>query len=64
MASETVTWVMFFCVIIPTVIFAFNFFRIMWIEILKVAARKSAKIFRILTCGTKDIIAFKAFHMT
>ena len=63
MTSKTVTWVMFFCVIIPTVIFAFNFFRIMWTEVLKLAARKSAKIFRLLTCGTKDLIAFRALHL-
>ena len=35
----------------------------MWIEVLKVVAAKSTKAFRFLTCGTKDITAFKMQYM-
>ena len=35
----------------------------MWIEVLKVVAGKSATAFRYMTCGTKEITAFKLQYM-
>ena len=63
MESEPVSWIIFVCVLAPSVTFAVNFSRIMWIEVLKVVAGKSATAFRYLTCGTKEITAFKLQYM-
>lgn len=63
MESSAVTWFIFLAVLIPSVTFAVNFSKIMWIEILKVVAGKSAKAFRYLTCGSWDLQQFKAIHM-
>ena len=55
MESQIVTWCIFFGVLIPTVVFAINFTKIMWIEILKVVINKSSRAFRFLTCGSMDL---------
>ena len=57
------TYIVFFAVLIPSIIFALNFSKIMWIEILKVIVVKSPRAFRFLTCGTKDVTAFKTLHL-
>ena len=62
MESQVVTWIIFSAVLIPSLIFALNFSRKMWIEILKVVSAKSAKAFRFLTCGSVDITEFKLEH--
>ena len=62
MESQVVTWIIFCAVLIPSLIFALNFGRKMWIEILKVVSVKSAKAFRFLTCGSVDITEFKLEH--
>ena len=63
MESDLVTWFIFFAVLVPSIVFAIQFVKIMWIEILKIAASKSAKAFRYLTCGTIDVTEFKERHM-
>ena len=63
MASQGVAWTIFFLVLIPSLMFAMNFGRKIWIEILKVVAVKSAKVFRFLTCGSKDLREFKEQHI-
>jgi len=55
MQSEVVTWLIFICVLSPSIAFGINFGQIMWIEILKVVAGKSARVFRFLTCGSRDL---------
>ena len=62
MESQVVTWIIFCAVLIPSLIFALNFGKKMWIEILKVVSVKSAKAFRFLTCGSVDITEFKLEH--
>ena len=62
MESQVVTWIIFCAVLIPSLIFALNFGRKMWIEILKVVSVKSAKAFRFLTCGSIDITLFRLEH--
>jgi len=63
MQSDIVSWMIFSCVLTPSIAFAINFSKIMWIEILKVVAGKSAKAFRFLTCGSRDITTFKMQYM-
>ena len=63
MSNEIVSWIIFFGVLTPSILFAIKFSRMMWIEVLKVVARKSAKAFRFLTCGSKDITEFKQQYM-
>jgi len=63
MENGVVTYIIFFAVAVPSMIFAINFSKIMYVEILKVVAGKSAKVFRYLTCGTWDITTFKALHL-
>ena len=63
MESELVGWVIFCGVLSPSIMFAIRFSRMMWIEILKVVARKSARAFRFLTFGTKEITVFKKMYM-
>ena len=53
--SDFVKWVIFTAVITPSLVFAVNFIHKMRIEILKVAAGKSNKLFRYLTCGSWDL---------
>ena len=43
--------------------FAVNFTKVMWIEILKVAATKSARLFKWITCGSINITDFKQKYM-
>ena len=62
MESEPVTWFIFLAVLIPSVAFTISFGRKMWVEILKVVANKSARVFRFITLGTKDLTAFKLKH--
>ena len=63
MQSDIVSWIIFVMVLSPSIAFAVNFSRKMWIEILKVVAGKSAKAFRFMTCGTKEITLFKLQYM-
>lgn len=63
MESQPVTWVIFFAVLAPSISFAVNFARKMWVEILKVIANKSAKLFRYATCGMKDLTEFRMQYM-
>lgn len=63
MQNQIVTWLIFCGVLIPSIVFAINFIRKMWIEILKQVSAKSVKAFRFLTCGTKDITEFRLQHM-
>ena len=63
MQNDVVTWVVFVAVLVPSIVFAVNFLRKMWIEVLKVVAGKSAKAFRFLTCGSIDITQFRRKHM-
>lgn len=63
MESQIVTWIIFLFVLVPSVLFAINFSKKMWVEILKQVAGKSAKLFRYLTCGSIDITDFKRMHM-
>ena len=63
MKLTAMTYIIFFAVLIPSALFAVSFSKIMWIEILKVVAIKSPRIFRFMTCGTKDVTTFKALHM-
>lgn len=63
MESQPVTWLIFCAVLIPSIVFAVNFIRKMWVEILKVVAGKSSRVFRFMTCGTKDILEFKLQYM-
>ena len=49
--------------ITPSLVFAVNFIHKMRIEILKVAAGKSNKLFRYLTCGSWDLSEFKLKYM-
>ena len=53
----------FICVLAPSIAFIINFSQIMWIEVLKVVAGKSSRVFRFVTCGTRDITAFKMQYM-
>ena len=59
MESQPITWFIFAAVLIPSLIFAVNFGRQMWSEILKVVVIKSPKIFRFITCGSKDVTQFR-----
>ena len=59
MESEPVSWMIFVCVLSPSIAFAISFIKIMWIEVLKVVAKKSARLFRYLTCGSRNITEFK-----
>lgn len=59
MESEPVSWMIFICVLTPSIAFAISFGKIMWIEVLKVVAKKSARLFRYLTCGSRNITEFK-----
>ena len=63
MENQLVTWLIFLGVLVPSIVFAINFSRKMWIEILKQVAAKSVKAFRYLTCGTKDITEFRMQYM-
>mmetsp|Transcript_25284 Transcript_25284/g.33840 ORF Transcript_25284/g.33840 Transcript_25284/m.33840 type:complete len:98 (-) Transcript_25284:162-455(-) len=63
MQSDVVSWIIFAMVLFPSLAFAVNFSRKMWIEVLKVVAAKSAKAFRYLTCGSKEITVFKQMYM-
>ena len=63
MESDIVTYVIFLSVIVPSIVFAINFIRKMWLEILKIVANKSAKAFRFITLGTSDLTEFKQRHM-
>ena len=63
MESQIVTWIIFLFVLVPSVLFAINFSKKMWVEILKQVAGKSSKLFRYLTCGSIDITEFKQKHM-
>ena len=63
MESQPVTWLIFFAVLIPSISFTISFGRKMWVEILKVVANKSARVFRFITLGMKDLTAFKLEHM-
>ena len=55
MESEFVGWIIFSAVLIPSLVFAINFAGKIRIEILKVVAGKSSKMFRYLTCGSMDL---------
>lgn len=55
MENQVVTWIVFCAVLFPSIAFAVDFGKKMWIEILKIVAKKNAKVFRYLTCGTKDL---------
>lgn len=57
------TWLIFSAVLIPSVVFSINFGRKMWVEILKVVANKSARVFRFITLGMKDLTAFRMQYM-
>ena len=59
MESQVVSWIIFSAVLIPSILFGINFSGKIWIEILKVVAGKSSKLFRYLTCGTKDLNEFR-----
>ena len=61
--SDFVKWVVFFAVIIPSLVFIVNFIIKIRIEILKVAAAKSTKLFRYLTCGSVNVAEFKLKYM-
>lgn len=63
MQSDLVSWVIFAGVLLPSIAFALNFSRKMWIEILKIFARNSTKAFRFVTCGAKDLAQFKQEYM-
>lgn len=63
MQSEVVSWMIFTLVLAPSIAFIINFSQIMWIEILKVVAGKSARVFRFVTCGSRDITTFKMQYM-
>ena len=63
MDNDATKYIFFFAVLIPSLIFALKLIKILWIEILKVVASKSPRAFQYITCGTKDITAFKALHM-
>ena len=63
MESQPVTWLIFGAVLIPSLAFSISFGRKMWIEILKVVAGKSAKCFRFITFGLKDLVEFRMQHM-
>ena len=63
MQSQVVTWFIFMAVLVPSLAFIVKFSRVMWIEVLKVVAGKSAKAFRFLTCGSIDITEFRMQHM-
>ena len=63
MESQPVTWLIFGAVLIPSVAFSVSFGRKMWIEILKVVAGKSAKCFRFITFGLKDLVEFRMKYM-
>lgn len=57
------TWFIFMAVLVPSLIFAVNFGRKIYVEILKVFAGKSARVFRFLTCGTIDLTEFRLQHL-
>ena len=57
------TWLIFGAVLIPSLAFSVSFGRKMWIEILKVVAGKSAKCFRFITFGLKDLVEFRMQYM-
>lgn len=63
MESQIITWLIFAAVLIPSIVFAVNFSRKMWVEILKVAANKSATAFRYMTCGSVVLTEFKLRYM-
>ena len=59
MQNEIVSYLIFAAVLFPSLIFAANFFKKIWHEILKVVAVKSSRVFRFLTCSAVDIVEFK-----
>lgn len=61
--SEIVKWNIFLLVILPSIVFALNFLHKIRIEILKVAASKSGKLFRYLSCGSLNLTEFKLKYM-
>lgn len=63
MESNSVTWLVFCSVLIPSIVFAINFVKRMWIEILKIVAGKSSTAFRYFTCGSEDLAEFKKKYM-
>ena len=63
MESQILTWIVFFALLVPSLLFAINFARKMWIEILKVIGGKSAKAFRFITCGRINFKEFKLKHL-
>ena len=63
MESEPVSWMIFVCVLTPSIAFAISFGKIMWIEVLKVVAKKSARLFRYMTCGSRNITEFKLQYL-
>ena len=63
MESQPVTWLIFAAVLVPSIAFGISFGRKMWVEILKVVAGKSAKAFRFITLGMKDLTEFRLQHM-
>lgn len=63
MESQVVTWIVFFAVLTPSIVFALSFAKKMWYEILKVIAGKSPTAFRFITCGTMDYQEFKKQHI-
>ena len=63
MQLNIVKWTIFIMVLAPSSVFAIYFIVKMRIEILKVAASKSPKAFRFVTCGFMDINEFRQAHM-
>ena len=63
MQSGFVKWAIFLMVLAPSTVFAFYFIVKMRLEILKVAASRSPKAFRFVTCGFMDINDFRQAHM-
>ena len=63
MESDVIQYITFFAVLILSIIFSMNFFKKIWVEILKVAAANNARLFRYMTCGRKDMTEFRADYM-
>ena len=63
MQLNFVKWTIFIMVLAPSSVFSIYFLVKMRIELLKVAAAKSPKAFRFVTCGFMDINEFRSAHM-
>ena len=57
------SYIIFAAVLVPSLIFAVNFVKKIWHEILKVVAVKSARVFRFLTCSAVDVLVFRRMYI-